>query len=350
MFPSDASKYDLLEMIGSGGSADVYHAKCLSNGRHVAIKIIDLERETIDLNFVRQEVAFWSSWDHPNIVHYHGSFVAGHHLYILMEFLAVGSVSGILRDSFRNGFQDEATIATILRGIVRALVHIHAHAQIHRDIKPSNVLVGEDGSVKIGDFGIAATLLEDGQRRRARYTTIGTPCYMAPEMFQREAGHTEKADIWSLGITAMELAVGSAPHAGLNVGDIVPKILKAPPPQLPRGRPFSAEFRDFVKNCMNADPLRRLSAVQLLAHPFLGGEQLGRALIVQSIVTKLPPLYHRYQKRMALIMGQIQLPNSLQPVTTVHSKIEWSFQCDDGKKVQKGRFTILRHRCASSAP
>jgi serine/threonine-protein kinase OSR1/STK39 len=347
MLPSDPSKYEMLEMIGSGASAEVYHAKCLTTGRHVAIKVIDLERGETDLNFVRQEVAFWSCCDHPNIVPYYGSFISGHYLYILMEYLSVGSISGVLRDSFRNGFQDEAVIAVILRAIVRALVHIHRQGQIHRDVKPSNVLLGEDGSVKVGDFGVAATLLEDGQWHNARYTTTGTPCYMAPEMFHCQAGHTEKADIWSLGITAIELAVGAAPYAGMTIGDILPKIMKAPPPQLPRRGQYSAEFRDFVRKCMNADPKKRLSAVELLMHPFLQREQNGRSLIVESVVKNLAPLPSRYQKRLAAIMSQFQFPKAVSFATPARSKVEWSFESDHG--IQKGRFTIHSVRRASSA-
>jgi serine/threonine-protein kinase OSR1/STK39 len=336
-----------LGLIGSGASGEVYHAKCLTTGQHVAVKIIDLENEISDMDFVRQEVAFWSFCDHPNIVSYYGSFVFGHYLYILMEYLSAGSLSGILRDSFRNGFQDETVIATILRAVVKALVHIHANGQIHRDVKPGNVMVGADGSVKLGDFGVAATLLEDGQRKRARYTTTGTPCYMAPEMFHGQAGHTEKADIWSLGITAIELATGSAPWAGLNIGDIVPKIMKAPPPQLPRRGAFSPEFRDFVRKCMNADPLRRLSAEELLAHPFLAREQRAQSLIAESVVKALAPLEQRYEKRVASIMNQFELPPKfLGRNRSSRSGIEWTFQCDEA--VQKGRFTIRHERRSSS--
>jgi serine/threonine-protein kinase OSR1/STK39 len=344
MFPSDPSNYTLLSPIGSGASGEVYHARCTTNGLHVALKILDLERETCDLNFVRQEVAFWSSCDHPNIVPYYGSFVAGHYLYIAMEYLAVGSVSGLLRDSFRSGFQDEAVIATILLAVASALAYIHAMGQIHRDVKPGNVIVGQDGSVKLGDFGVAATLLEDGQLKSARYTSTGTPCYMAPEVIHGQTGHTEKADIWSLGITAIELAVGNAPYAGMTIGAILPKILKAPPPQLPRRGNFSPEFRDFVRKCMNADPAKRWSAQALLEHPFLSMQRIGPSLLVEAVINGLAPLNQRYQKRVSSVMNRIQ---SIMPVLSDQppspSKIQWTFQPET---VQKGRFTIRRTRSA----
>jgi serine/threonine-protein kinase OSR1/STK39 len=347
MFPSDPSKYTLLSHIGTGASGDVYHAKCNTNSHHVALKIIDLERESTALDIVRQEVAFWSSCDHPNIVPYYCSFISGSNLYIAMEYLAVGSVSGILRDAFRNGFPRELVIATILREVTNALAHIHAVGQIHRDVKPGNILVGQDGSIKLGDFGVAATLLEDGQRKRARFTSTGTPCYMAPEVVSGSIGHTEKADIWSLGITAIELAVGSAPYAGMTIGAILPKLMKAPPPQLPRKGNFSLEFRDFVRKCMNADPRKRLSALELLAHPFLTQEPLGPSILVEFVIKGLAPLSQRYQKRVASVMNQFVLDGAvLREKPKSQSKIEWYFQTDDS--VQKGRFRIRKEKRAAS--
>jgi serine/threonine-protein kinase OSR1/STK39 len=346
MFPSDASQYTLLSHIGTGASGDVYHAKCNATNRHLALKIIDLDRESSDLNTVRQEVAFWSSCDHPNIVPYYRSFVSGPYLYIAMEYLAAGSVSGILRDSFRGGFPCESVIASVLRAVARALAHIHAHGQIHRDVKPGNIIVGQDGSVKLGDFGVAATLLEDGQRRRARFSSTGTPCYMAPEVVSGSIGHTEKADIWSLGITAIELAVGAAPYAGMTIGAILPKLMKAPPPQLPRKGSFSFEFRDFVRKCMNADPRKRMSAVELLAHPFLTQEHIGPSVLVESVIKGLAPLSQRYQKRVAGVMSQFVMSDAgLRAEKTSSSKIEWFFQTEDA--IQKGRFRIRKVRRAS---
>jgi serine/threonine-protein kinase OSR1/STK39 len=339
-FPSDPSGYSFLHVIGSGSSGDVYHARCISNNRDVAVKIIDLEKERSNLDYVRQEVAFWSACDHTNIVSYHTSFVASHYLYIVMEYLGIGSVSGILRDRFPNGFPDEAVIGTILRDTASALGHIHAQGQIHRDVKPGNLIIGEDGTVKLGDFGVAAALVENGERHDARYTTTGTPCYMAPEMFQNSAGHTEKADIWSLGITAIELAVGVAPFAGLTIGAIVPKILKAPPPQLPRNRAFSRPFRDFVRKCMNADPERRASAVDLLNHPFLTQYQHNGPEIVTSVISNLAPLHQRFQARFARLVSELENDNAFDQISESRSKIEWSFQKDE--VVQQGRFTIRR--------
>ena len=356
-FPDDPSQYQMTCLIGKGASSEVYQARCLANGRDLAIKLINLEVYPLDLDFLRQEVAFWSSSQHDNIVGYYGSFVAGANLYILMEFLSGGSVYDIMRYKFKNGFQDEMIIATILKAITEALEHIHQNGQIHRDIKPGNAIIGEDGSVKIGDFGVAATLVEHGQRKRARYTQIGTPCYMAPEVL-KGAGHTEKADIWSLGITAIELGTGSAPYADLPEMAIVQKILNAPPPHLPRDREFSSEYRDFVRKCLNYNANKRPSASDLLKHPFM--ERASEpSYIVDYVLKDLPPIGDRYEKMNNELSEwteelEIQLSSEharassqdifALPMSAPSSKIEWSFFDEEEKKPvkQKGRFTIQR--------
>ena len=356
-FPDDPSQYQMTCLIGKGASSEVYQARCLANGRDLAIKLINLEVYPLDLDFLRQEVAFWSSSQHDNIVGYYGSFVAGATLYILMEFLSGGSVYDIMRYKFKNGFQDEMIIATILKSITEALEHIHQNGQIHRDIKPGNAIIGEDGSVKIGDFGVAATLVEGGQRKRARYTQIGTPCYMAPEVL-KGAGHTEKADIWSLGITAIELGTGSAPYADLPEMAIVQKILNAPPPHLPRDREFSSEYRDFVRKCLNYNANKRPSASDLLKHPFM--ERASEpSYIVDYVLKDLPPIGDRYEKMNNELSEwteelEIQLSSEHSrassqdifalPMSAPPSKIEWSFFDEEEKKPvkKKGRFTIQR--------
>jgi serine/threonine-protein kinase OSR1/STK39 len=358
-FPLDASCYQLLNLVGTGTSSKVYQAKCVPNNEEIAIKIIDLDIYPMDIDYIRQEVAFWSSSRHANIIPYYGSFVAGKDLYILMEYLAGGSLYDIMASSFPHGFKDEIIIATVLQSILSALVCIHQQGQIHRDVKPGNAIIGKDGVIKVGDFGVAATLLEEGQRKRARFTTIGTPSYMAPEVLENGSGHTEKADIWSLGITAIELATGSAPYATLGQLEIVQRILKAPPPQLPRNENFSQEFRDFVKSCMNFNAVRRPSAAELLQHSFI--EKAGDpSYIVNFVLKGLPPLPVRYkmvrEREGDLIDWESQSCSPLamvgqSDVSSSAGKVEWDFYeetdknddaLDDRAQVKKGRFTIQR--------
>jgi serine/threonine-protein kinase OSR1/STK39 len=341
-FPSDPGSYDLVTHIGTGSSANVYQAFCRTLNRDLAIKVIDLERYPVSLEYLRQEVASWSSAQHRHIVSYYGSFVHGNLVYLLMEYCSGGSVADILRDSFPAGLPNEVTIATILLGVILALAHLHRHGQIHRDIKPGNTIISHDGVVKVTDFGVAASLLEEGERKHARFTRIGTPSYMAPEMFLANAGHTEKADIWSLGITAIELATGSAPYAALPIADVVQKILKAPPPQLPRTGKFSVEFRDFVRKCMNFDPKRRPTAEQLLSHAFIARAG-DSSHIMDAILKDLAPIGERFAKRNRQPQVDIDaVVRRFTDETPSGKKVEWDF--DGVTVVRKGRFTIRRSK------
>lgn len=293
-FPLDASKYELLYLIGSGSTSEVYVAKCLTNHRLLAIKLINMEVYTQDIEDLRQEVAFWSNTQHPLVVQYYGSFVSGPMLYILMEYMEGGSVSDILSYAFPKGFQDENIIATILLTVLKALNFIHSNNELHRDIKPGNALINDKGEVKIGDFGVAATMFEKGQRKKARYTVIGTPCYMAPEILEEDTGYTQQADIWSFGITAIALATGQAPYSNIPFLLVIQKILKAPPPLLsPTSGEYSQELCDMIRACLNHNPTKRPTAVELMHMPFFTKAQQPEYL-KEKIISKLPPLEKRY--------------------------------------------------------
>jgi serine/threonine-protein kinase OSR1/STK39 len=291
-FPLHRSSYQFLKAIGSGATSDVFAARCLTNGQMVAIKVIDMENNPTEIENLRAEVAFWSACDHPNVVRYFGSFTEGSTLYILMEYMEGGSCFEILRSAFRKGIENEIVIATILAEVLKALAYFHEHRRLHRDVKPGNILVNEKGEVKIADFGIAASLLEQGQRKRARYTVIGTPCYMAPEVLARNHGYTEKADIWSLGISAIELSTGSAPYSNLYPLEVVVRISNSPPPQLPEDR--SHLFREFVKQCLNTQPAKRATAVELLEMKFLK-QKVSNHDLAAALLGGLPPFEERFQ-------------------------------------------------------
>jgi serine/threonine-protein kinase OSR1/STK39 len=165
---------------------------------------------------------------------------------------------------------------------------------MHRDIKPGNILLNSKGEVKIGDFGIAASLLEKGQRKRARYTTVGTPCYMAPEVLTPSAGYNEKADIWSLGIAAIELATGSGPYSNLRALEVVVRIANSPPPTLPDEGKYSPAFREFVRSCLQVAPAKRPSAAELLESKFFK-QRASAAELSDRLLRLLPPLEQRFR-------------------------------------------------------
>ena len=291
VFPLESSKYKLEKIIGQGATATVYVAKCLTNDVNVAIKLIDLEACPIEIETLRSEIAFWSSCDHPNIVKYYGSFIEKSTLYIVMEYMDIGSVLEIMKFGFHNGIPKEGVIAAILKEVLNALAYFHNNKQIHRDIKSGNILINSKGNIKLADFGIAAKLIERGQSVQARFTVIGTPCFMAPEVVTAGLGYTEKADIWSLGITAIEIATGKVPYSDLHPLEVIIRISNSPPPTLPDR--FSSSFRDFVKCALNPDSEQRPTALELLNHSFI--KKAANQKVLNDLFGSVPPIHEQYE-------------------------------------------------------
>ncbi|XP_033143866.1 serine/threonine-protein kinase OSR1 isoform X2 [Brassica rapa] len=137
--------------------------------------------------------------NHPNLLQAHCSFTAGHHLWVVMPYMAGGSCLHIIKSSYQDGFE-EPIIATLLRESLKALVYLHAHGHIHRDAKAGNILLDSNGAVKLADFGVSACMFDTGDRQRSRNTFVGTPCWMAPEVMQQLHGYDFKCMvIWNNG-------------------------------------------------------------------------------------------------------------------------------------------------------
>ncbi|EEB08234.1 STE/STE20/YSK protein kinase Sid1 [Schizosaccharomyces japonicus yFS275] len=255
-----ASEYELEEKLGTGSFGTVWKAKELCTGRIVAIKQIDLEASTDDISEVQQEVAVLSACENPYIIRYYGCFVNGYHLWILMEHMEGGSVAGFLKIEPLS----EAQIAIITRQILHGLCYLHSQNKIHRDIKAANLLMSEDCHVKLADFGVAAQLSNAASRR---HTFVGTPYWMAPEVIQ-QADYDQSADIWSLGITVIEMAIGAPPLSNMHPMKAIFKIPILEPPTL-KGTQFSDLLRDFLSCCLQHIPSSRWSAAKLLTHPFV---------------------------------------------------------------------------------
>jgi serine/threonine-protein kinase OSR1/STK39 len=287
----DGVRYDVKAQVGTGATSCIYHA--VGHGRSVAVKSIDFENSAIGIDSLRSEIALWSSCDHPNVVKYYGSLVAGSMLHFFMEYMECGSIFDILRFAFPKGLA-EPFIATILHEVLKTVSYLHQSGQMHRDLKPGSILLNAKGEVKIGDFGIAASLLEKGQRKRARFTTVGTPCYMAPEVLTPSAGYTEKADIWSVGITAIELATGKSPFAKLRALEVAVRIGNSQAPSLPEEGRFSLAFRDFVRACLQIAPTKRPSAAELLEAKFFR-QRMSAAELAERLLRPLPPLEERFR-------------------------------------------------------
>ncbi|PSK36712.1 hypothetical protein B9Z65_1895 [Elsinoe australis] len=280
-----ADDYQMLEELGSGSFGVVYKAIERSTGELVAIKHIDLEGNDDDIQEIQQEISLLSTCSSEYVTRYKASFVRGTKLWIVMEFLGGGSCLDLLKP----GSFAEAQIAIVMRELLSGLDYLHSTGKIHRDIKAANVLLSSSGHVKLADFGVAAQLTNI---KSQRMTFVGTPFWMAPEVIQ-EAGYDFKADIWSLGITAIELALGEPPHSTVHPMKVLFLIPKEKPPRL-EGPQWSKDFKDFVQACLNKEPERRPTAKALLKHRFI--TRAGKTETLRELVVKAQKLSHTADK------------------------------------------------------
>ncbi|XP_062253709.1 TRAF2 and NCK interacting kinase a isoform X6 [Platichthys flesus] len=268
-----AGIFELVELVGNGTYGQVYKGRHVKTGQLAAIKVMDVTGD--EEEEIKAEINMLKKYSHHrNIATYYGAFIKKNppgiddQLWLVMEFCGAGSVTDLIKNTKGNSLKEEWT-AYICREILRGLTHLHHHKVIHRDIKGQNVLLTENAEVKLVDFGVSAQLDRTVGRRN---TFIGTPYWMAPEVIacdeNPEATYDFKSDLWSLGITAMEMAEGAPPLCDMHPMRALFLIPRNPAPRL-KSKKWSKKFHSFIESCLVKSHGQRPSTEQLLKHPFI---------------------------------------------------------------------------------
>ncbi|PCH33300.1 kinase-like protein [Wolfiporia cocos MD-104 SS10] len=337
LYSDNAAGYTIGAPIGFGASSTVYAAQYQPpDASHLvpcALKVLDLDRlPPHSLRLLQRETQLMSLSKHPNVLRVRGTWTDGHKLYIAMRLMNAGSIVDVMRYAWPGGMEEEV-VKCILKQALEGLNYLHTNGLMHRDVKPANLLLDDDGTVLLGDLGVAAFLWDHtsthstthshnhllphhprshnhsapshGPSARVskppalakRKSFVGTPCYMAPEVINGRA-YDASADIWSFGITALALTQGRAPRSLVSPQTALLQTVRDAAPQLERSagaHAYSRALQEVVAACLKKDPAKRPTARELLATPLFRGAK-KKSFLVGAVLQGLPPLAERIQR------------------------------------------------------
>lgn len=276
-------EFSIIQALGDGSYGCVFKALNKRTGEILAIKLIPLNQfDQIDLCVKEMEIL--ASCSSPYIVRYSSTYYKDDYLWIAMEYMSAGSVKDIIRLN-QQGLS-ETVISAILHAVLSALNYLHKNKMIHRDIKADNILLNDRGEAKLADFGVSAKLLST---YASKESVIGTPFWMSPEILGRNK-YTNKTDIWSTGITAIEMAEQEPPYSKYFTMVAMKKIKENPPKGLTNPEKWSPEFNDFVQQCLLVDCDRRPDAETLLKHSFMEKGKNNKKILKTLVLENLPEI------------------------------------------------------------
>lgn len=284
-----------MDKIGSSAvtTAQFYRAEYLPTEEVVAVKLVDLENATDkDIELYHQEVGLMKQLSHPNVVRCFGSFVNESRLWVVLEYHAHGSIRGLLEHITLS----EADLGFVLYSLLNALSYFHESDRIHRAVEGKHILVSKSGDIRLSDFSLSTYLLKDGTRTTA-HTVVGRGAWTAPEVHLSSTGYNKECDIWSFGMTAIELARGQAPWENFPIMKIA-KLLEDEDLPFDSVKEFSSSFQELIQLCLQKDPEKRPSAKKLMEHKFFHKKKKKPEKWILKL-DDIPPLSKRLRDKEA---------------------------------------------------